>query len=94
MLPNIKQRRYAKSRDKRFRTRAAEIFEPSTHKRRGMIGGGDHWAGETEHHQLYRGFQKKANQRKFGLFNAIGWNPEVLNRMECTKELRHSIIYA
>ncbi len=46
MLPNIKQRMYAKSRDKRFRTRAAEIFEPSTHKRRGMIGGGSLGRGD------------------------------------------------
>ena len=32
-------------------------------------------------------FRKAATRRRFGLCKAIGWNLEVLNRMECAARI-------
>ncbi len=55
---------------------------------------GDLWGRGDRTPPVYCRFRKKANQRKFGLFKAIGWSLGVLNRMECAEELRYIIIYA
>ncbi len=84
MRPNIKQRRGAVNRTKRFRRRAAWMFDTDVYRYRGLIEG-IFGAEESEHHQLFCRFHKRPNQRRFGLIKAIGWNIEVLNRIECEK---------
>ncbi len=93
MVPNIKQRKNAKSRGKKHRKKAAKLFDAILYKQRGMIEG-IFGAEETEHHQLYCRFRKDVNQRRFGLLKAIGWNIEVLNRLEHTTNLGVRVAYA
>ncbi len=82
MTPNIKQRNNAISSSKPFRKRAAGLFDADIYKKRGMIEG-IFGAEETEGHRLLCRFRKKSTRRRFGLCKAIGWNLEVLNRLEC-----------
>ncbi|MGA8083765.1 MAG: hypothetical protein WB988_18080, partial [Candidatus Nitrosopolaris sp.] len=42
---------------------------------------------EAKHHQLYCRFRLKNNQKRFGLIKSIGWNIEVLNRLQCANKL-------
>ena len=44
-------------------------------------------AEEIKHHQLYCRFRLKNNQKRFGLIKSIGWNLEVLNRLQCANKL-------
>ena len=93
MTPSIKQKVNARSRGKEFRAKAARIFDHVTYKKHGMMEG-IFGAEEAEHHQLYCRFRKNANQRRFGLLKVIGWNIEILNRIECTVESGFAISYA
>ncbi len=93
MVPNIKQRKNAKSRGKKHRKKAAKLFDAILYKQRGMIEG-IFGAEETEHHQLYCRFRMGVNQRRFGLLKAIDWNIEVLNRLEHTADLGVKVAYA
>jgi len=80
VLPNIKQRINAKKG--KNRKKAAELFNASIYHYRGLIEG-IFGAEETRHHQLYCRFRLKNNQKRFGLIKSIGWNLEVLNRLQC-----------
>ncbi|MBV9667565.1 MAG: transposase [Nitrososphaeraceae archaeon] len=96
MLPNIKQRKNAKnknssssssSKKNKYRKKAAKIFNASIYHYRGLIEG-IFGAEETEHHhQMYCRFRLKNNQKRFGLIKALGWNLEVLNRLQCANKL-------
>ena len=82
MIPNIKQRKSA-----------AWAFDAAAYMKRGMI----EWifgAEEVEHHQLYCRFRKEANQKRFGMLKVMGWNIEVLNRLEWTAKLGVKVAYA
>ena len=88
MLPNIKQRINArnKGKNREYRKKASKIFNISLYHYRGLIEG-IFGAEETEHHQIYCRFRLKNNQKRFGLIKAIGWNLEVLNRLQCANKL-------
>lgn len=88
MLPNIKQRTNAKNKkNKKYRKKAAGIFNVSIYHYRGLIEG-IFGAEETKHHhQLYCKFRLKNNHKRFGLIKSIGWNLEVLNRLQCANKL-------
>ena len=92
MLPNIKQRKNSKnknssSKKNKYRKKAAKIFNASIYRYRGLIEG-IFGAEETKrHHQLYCTFRLKNNQKRFGLIKSIGWNLEVLNRLQCANKL-------
>jgi hypothetical protein len=88
MLPNIKQRINARNKGKnmKYRKKASKIFNISLYRYRGLIEG-IFGAEETEHHQLYCRFRLKNNQKRFGLIKALGWNLEVLNRLQCANKL-------
>ena len=86
VLPNIKQRTNAKKGKKQDRKKAAKIFNASIYHYRGLIEG-IFGAEETKHHQLYCRFRLKNNQKRFGLVKSIGWNLEVLNRLQCANKL-------
>ena len=87
MLPNISQRKNATNRNKRFRRRAAKLFDVTVYRYRGLIEG-IFGAEESEHHQLYCRFKKRQNQQRWGQIKSIGWNLEVLNRLCCANSLR------
>ena len=84
VLPNIKQRTNAKKG--KNRKKAAKIFNASIYHYRGLIEG-IFGAEEIKHHQLYCRFRLKNNQKRFGLIKSIGWNLEVLNRLQCANKL-------
>jgi hypothetical protein len=84
VLPNIKQRTNAKKG--KNRKKAAKIFNASIYHYRGLIEG-IFGAEETKHHQLYCRFRLKNNQKRFGLIKSVGWNLEVLNRLQCANKL-------
>ena len=84
VLPNIKQRTNAKKG--KNRKKAAKIFNVSIYHYRGLIEG-IFGAEEIKHHQLYCRFRLKNNQKRFGLIKSIGWNLEVLNRLQCANKL-------
>jgi hypothetical protein len=88
MLPNIKQRTNTKNKNKKYRKKAAGIFNVSIYHYRGLIEG-IFGAEETKHHhhQLYCKFRLKSNHKRFGLIKSIGWNLEVLNRLQCANKL-------
>ena len=88
MLPNIKQRINTKNKGKNreYRKKALKIFNISLYHYRGLIEG-IFGAEETEHHQMYCRFRLKNNQKRFGLIKALGWNLEVLNRLQCANKL-------
>lgn len=87
MLPNISQRIDAINRNRRFRRLASRLFDVSVYRYRGLIEG-IFGAEESEHHQLYCRFHKRANQHRWGQIKSIGWNLEVLNRLYCANILR------
>lgn len=87
MTPNISQRENATNKNKRFRRRAARLFDVSVYRYRGLIEG-IFGAEESEHHQLYCRFKKRQNQQRWGQIKSIGWNLEVLNRLQCANKLR------
>lgn len=87
MQPNISQRRNATNKKKRFRRKAAEMFDVDVYRYRGLIEG-IFGAEESQHHQLYCRFRIRANQRRFGQIKSIGWNLEVLNRLKCASKLQ------
>jgi hypothetical protein len=88
MLPNIKQKENAQNKGERmkYRRKASAMFNVSVYHYRGLIEG-IFGAEETEHHQLNCRFQLKNNQKRFGIIKAIGWNMEVLNRLQCANRL-------
>ena len=85
-IPNIKQREDVARTSKRFRKKAQELFDENLYKKRGMIEG-IFGAEEAEGHRLLCRFRKTSTRRRFGLCKAIGWNLEVLNRMECAAKI-------
>jgi hypothetical protein len=85
VLPNIKQRTNVK-KGKNMK-KAAKIFNASIYHYRGLIEG-IFGAEENKHHQLYCRFRLKNNQKRFGLIKSIGWNLQVLNRLQCANKLR------
>ena len=86
MLPNISQRKNATNKNKRFRRQAAKIFDVAVYRYRGLIEG-IFGAEESEHHQLYCRLKKRSNQQRWGQMKSIGWNLEVLNRLQCATKL-------
>ena len=66
--------------------RLQKIFNASIYHYRGLIEG-IFGAEETKHHQLYCRFRLKNNQKRFGLIKSVGWNLEVLNRLQCANKL-------
>ncbi len=86
MMPNIKQRSNAVNAKTKYRKKAAEMFDAEVYKKRALIEG-IFGAEETEGHKLMCRFRKAATRRRFGLCKAIGWNLEVLNRMECATRI-------
>lgn len=86
MLPNISQRKNAVNRNKRFRRQSAKIFDVAVYHYRGLIEG-IFGAEESEHHQLYCRYKKRSNQQRCGQMKSIGWNLEVLNRLQCATKL-------
>ncbi len=93
MTPNIKQRGNAVNRTKKFRKKAAGLFDGEIYKKRGMIEG-IFGAEETEGHRLLCRFRKTSTRRRFGLCKAIGWNLEVLNRLECAARRNIQVVAA
>ena len=87
MLPNISQRKNATNCNKRFRRKAAKIFDVTVYQYRGLIEG-IFGVEESQHHQLYCRFKNKTNQQRFGQIKSIGWNLEVLNRLQCANRLQ------
>ena len=83
VLPNIKQRTNAKKG--KSRKKAAKIFNASIYHYRGLIEG-IFGAGEIKH-SVHCRFRLKNNQKRFGLIKSIGWNLEVLNRLQCANKL-------
>jgi hypothetical protein len=88
MLPNIKQKINARNKGERmkYRRKASKLFNVPVYHYRGLIEG-IFGAEETEHHQLYCRFRLKNNQKRFGVIKALGWNMEVLNRLQCANKL-------
>jgi hypothetical protein len=84
VLPNIKQRTNVKKG--KNRKKAAKIFNASIYHYRVLIEG-IFCAEENKHHQLYCRFGLKNNQKRFGLIKSIGWNLQVLNRLQCANKL-------
>ncbi len=66
--------------------RRPKIFNASIYHYRGLIEG-IFGAEEIKRHQLYCRFRLKNNQKRFGLIKSIGWNLEVLNRLQCANKL-------
>ncbi len=93
MTPNIKQRGNAVNRTKKFRKKAAGLFDGEIYKKRGMIEG-IFGAEETEGHRLLCRFRKTSTRRRFGLCKTIGWNLEVLNRLECAARRNYSDLWS
>ena len=82
MTPQIPQRDGATNADKPHRKKAAKLFDQGTYRYRGLIEG-IFGATEVAGHRLHCRFRKIGNQRRFGLILAIGWNIDVLNRLQC-----------
>ena len=92
MRPNIEQRESRENSGnrrnvgKRFRRRAAAIFDRVRHGKRGMVEG-VFGAEETRAHRLLCRYRKKETQERFGVLLAITWNVRTLNRIRCAAEL-------
>jgi hypothetical protein len=88
IIPNIKQKENAQNRGEKmkYRRKASRMFNVPVYHYRGLIEG-IFGAEETEHHQLYCRFRLEDNQERFGIIKAIGWNMEVLNRLQCANRL-------
>ena len=84
--PNIKQREtYGNNRGRRFRRRAATEFNQSIYRYRGLIEG--IFGAEESKNGLATRYRRKDTQRKWGTILAIKHNIQVLNRIECAKQL-------
>ena len=84
VIPNIKQRTNAKKG--KNRKKPIKIFNASIYHYRGLIEG-IFGAEEIKRSELYCRFRLKNNQKRFGLIKSIGWNLEVLNRLQCANKL-------
>ena len=93
MTPNIKQKDDAARTSKEFRKKASEIFDANLYKKSGIIEG-IFGAEETKGHRLLCRFRKTSTRRRFGLCKAIGWNLEVLNRIECAAKIGIHVVAA
>ena len=94
IVPNIKQRRNAVSRDKPNRLKAAANFDPIEYKKRAMIEG-IFGAEEARNHQLHCRFLREDNRIRFGALRAIAWNIKALNRFVCASRIGAKIpLYA
>ena len=91
MRPNIDQRKSGRnsgnrrSVGKRFRRRAAALFDRARYGKR-MMAGGIFGAEETRAHRLLCRYRKKETQERFGMLLAITWNVRALNRIRCAAE--------
>lgn len=91
MRPNILQRKSRENggnrRDvgKRFRRRAAAMFDGVRYGKRRMVEG-IFGAEETRSHRLLCRYRKKETQERFGVLLAITWNVRALNRIRCAAE--------
>ena len=87
--PNIDQSREngGNRRDvgKRFRRRAAAMFDGVRYGKRRMVEG-IFGAEETRSHRLLCRYRKKETQERFGALLAITWNVRALNRIRCATE--------
>ncbi|HXG06130.1 MAG TPA: hypothetical protein VNI77_02250, partial [Nitrososphaera sp.] len=68
------------------RRKASGLLNVPVYRYRGLIEG-IFGAEETEHHQLYCRFRLKNNHKRRVIIKAIGWNLEVLNRLQCANKL-------
>ncbi len=84
--PNIKQREGSVNKILRYRKKASEEFNVDVYHYRGLIEG-IFGAEEKAGHQLHCRFMWKQNQIRFGISKAIGWNLQVLNRLQCAKKV-------
>ena len=91
MRPNILQRKSrgngGNGRDvgKRFRRRAAAMFDVARYGKRRMVEG-IFGAEETRSHRLLCRYRKKETQERFGVLLAITWNVRALNRIRCAAQ--------
>ncbi len=86
MHPNIRQREGSVNKILRYRKKASKEFDADVYHYRGLIEG-IFGADEKADHQLHCRYFIKQNQRRFGVIKAIGWNLQVLNRLQCAKKL-------
>ena len=89
MLPNIKQRINARNKGKN-REVQEEGFEDIQHITISLqrIDRRNIWSRRNgTSSSLYCRFRLKNNQKRFGLIKALGWNLEVLNRLQCANKL-------
>ncbi len=84
--PNVKQREGSVNKILRYRKRASKEFDVDVYHYRGLIEG-IFGAEEKADHQLHCRYFIKQNQRRFGVIKAIGWNLQVLNRLQCANKL-------
>ena len=91
MRPNIDQRKSGRnsgnrrSVGKRFRRRAAALFDRARYGKRMMVEG-IFGTEETRARRLLCGYRKKETQERFGMLLAITWNVRALNRIRCAAE--------
>ena len=91
MRPNIDQRKSRKNSGnrrnvgKRFRRRAAALFDLWRYRNRRMVEG-IFGAEEARAHRLLCRYRKKETQERFGLLLAVTWNVRALNRIRCAAE--------
>ena len=84
--PNIKHREtHGRNRCRRFRKRAANEFDQAIYRYRGLVEG--IFGAEESKNGLATRYRRKDTQRKWGTILAIKHNIEVLNRIECAKQL-------
>ena len=90
MRPNILQRKSRENggnrRDvgKRFRRRAAAMFDGVRYGKRRMVEG--IFGAETRSRRLLCRYRKKETQERFGALLAITWNVRALNQIRCAAE--------
>ena len=90
MIPHIKQRKNATNRGKRYRRQAGRMFDEEVYRYRGLVEG-IFGAEEAEGHRLCCRYRKRSCQYRFGQMLSIGWNLEVLNRIECEKMMKNQV---
>ena len=83
---NIRQREGSVNKILRYRKKASKEFDADVYHYRGLVEG-ICGAEEKADHQLHCRYFIKQNQRKFEVIKAIGWNLQVLNRLQCAKKL-------
>jgi hypothetical protein len=89
--PNIRQREGSVNKVLRYRKRASKEFCVGVYHYRGLIEG-IFGAEEKANHQLHCRYFIKQNQRRFGVIKAIGWNLQVLNRLQCARILAIKVV--